>query len=82
MIGLEGAGLAVRPEDGFAEAVVRGLSSRRKAISPKWLYDARGSALYELICEQPEYYPPRIETALAIARRLTPTCVSCLSARL
>ncbi len=64
MIGLEGAGLAVRPVDGFADDVVEGLSLQQKAIPPKWLYDARGSALYELICEQPEYYPPRIETAL------------------
>jgi len=48
----------------FADDVLRGLSRPRKATPPKWLYDARGSALYELICEQPEYYPPRIETAL------------------
>jgi dimethylhistidine N-methyltransferase len=48
----------------FADDVVRGLSRPRKATPPKWLYDARGSRLYELICEQPEYYPPRIETAL------------------
>ncbi len=64
MIGLEGAELALGPAGGFAEDVVRGLSAPRKALSPKWLYDARGSALYELICEQPEYYPPRIETGL------------------
>jgi dimethylhistidine N-methyltransferase len=51
-------------DEGFADDVVRGLSRPRKATPPKWLYDARGSALYELICEQPEYYPPRIETAL------------------
>lgn len=48
----------------FAQDVVRGLSREQKATPPKWLYDTRGSALYELICEQPEYYPPRIETAL------------------
>jgi dimethylhistidine N-methyltransferase len=48
----------------FAEDVLEGLSCPRKATPPKWLYDARGSALYELICEQPEYYPPRIETGL------------------
>jgi dimethylhistidine N-methyltransferase len=48
----------------FAGDVVQGLSRPRKATPPKWLYDARGSALYELICEQEEYYPPRIETAL------------------
>jgi dimethylhistidine N-methyltransferase len=51
-------------DDGFADDVLRGLARPRKATPPKWLYDARGSALYELICEQPEYYPPRIETAL------------------
>ncbi len=63
MIGFEGE-LAVRPVDGFAQDVVRGLSAPRKWLPPKWLYDTRGSALYELICDQPEYYPPRIETAL------------------
>ena len=51
-------------EEAFADEALRGLSRPRKAIPPKWLYDARGSALYELICEQPEYYPPRLETAL------------------
>ena len=48
----------------FAEEAREGLARQRKAISPKWLYDARGGALYELICEQPEYYPPRVEAAL------------------
>ncbi len=62
----------------FLEEAVAGLSSRRKAISPKWLYDARGSALYELICEVPEYYPARTELAIleanapAIARAVGP----------
>jgi dimethylhistidine N-methyltransferase len=55
---------ATSRSDGFAADVVRGLSRSPKATSPKWLYDARGSALYELICDQPEYYPPRVETAL------------------
>jgi L-histidine N-alpha-methyltransferase len=41
-----------------------GLARARKALSPKWLYDERGSRLYELICEQPEYYPPRTEAAI------------------
>jgi dimethylhistidine N-methyltransferase len=68
MIEIEGAEIGIDlgdPERArFAEDVRLGLSARPKALSPKWLYDARGSALYELICEQPEYYPPRIETAL------------------
>ncbi|HET7824442.1 MAG TPA: L-histidine N(alpha)-methyltransferase [Anaeromyxobacter sp.] len=41
-----------------------GLARTRKALSPKWLYDARGGALYELICVQPEYYPPRVEAGI------------------
>jgi len=45
----------------FLEEAVAGLSAARKAMSPKWLYDERGSALYELICAQPEYYPTRTE---------------------
>jgi dimethylhistidine N-methyltransferase len=60
-----GLGLVVDEEAvRFAADVVHGLSRPRKATPPKWLYDARGSALYELICEQPEYYPPRIETGI------------------
>ncbi len=68
MIRIEGAEIELddRAVEGarFAEDVLRGLAASPKALPPKWLYDARGSALYELICEQPEYYPPRIETAL------------------
>jgi dimethylhistidine N-methyltransferase len=59
------AGRAAQGEvERFAQDVLHGLARPHKATPPKWLYDARGSALYELICEQPEYYPPRIETAL------------------
>ena len=45
----------------FLEEALAGLCDPRKSLSPKWLYDARGSALYELICELPEYYPARTE---------------------
>ncbi len=64
MIGLSEAGRTdeARAELArFQDDVLRGLSAPRKAIPPKWLYDARGSALYELICAQPEYYPTRTE---------------------
>ncbi len=54
---------AVR-EETFAEAVKSGLSAPRKTLSSKWFYDARGSALFEAICETPEYYPTRQEMAL------------------
>jgi dimethylhistidine N-methyltransferase len=49
---------------GFAADVVRGLSARQKSLSPKYFYDAAGSALFEAICRLDEYYPTRTETAL------------------
>jgi dimethylhistidine N-methyltransferase len=41
-----------------------GLGAREATISPKFLYDALGSKLFEAICELPEYYPTRTEAAL------------------
>lgn len=41
-----------------------GLSMIPKQISPKWFYDARGSALFEDITKLPEYYPTRTETKI------------------
>jgi len=43
------------------DAVLDGLSREDKRIPPKFFYDARGSKLFERICEQPEYYPPSVE---------------------
>lgn len=48
----------------FGEALRQGLSLRNKAISPKFFYDAAGSALFEQICALPEYYPTRTEIAM------------------
>lgn len=58
--------LTPEPDD-IAKEVVAGLSTRPRALPCKLLYDARGSELFERICEQPEYYPTRTE--LAITRR-------------
>lgn len=44
--------------------VLRGLLRVPKRLPSKYFYDARGSALFERICEQPEYYPTRDELAL------------------
>jgi len=44
--------------------VLRGLAARPKRLSPTYLYDAHGSALFELICRQPEYYLTRTELAI------------------
>jgi dimethylhistidine N-methyltransferase len=65
----------------FLEDVIAGLSRRRKALSPKYFYDERGSALFEAICELPEYYPTRTEMAMLqmhageMARCLGPDCL-------
>jgi dimethylhistidine N-methyltransferase len=40
------------------------LAAREAWISPKFLYDALGSKLFEAICELPEYYPTRTEAAI------------------
>jgi dimethylhistidine N-methyltransferase len=48
-------------EDQFAADVLAGLSASPKRLSPKYFYDAAGSALFERITELPEYYPTRCE---------------------
>ncbi|HZT51160.1 MAG TPA: L-histidine N(alpha)-methyltransferase [Stellaceae bacterium] len=55
-------------EESFRDAALGGLTRRRKAIPCRFLYDARGSALFERICELPEYYVTRAETALLAER--------------
>jgi dimethylhistidine N-methyltransferase len=62
----------------FRRAVLAGLAARSRAIPAKFLYDARGSALFDDICELPEYYLTRTETeilrrcAAEIGRRAGP----------
>lgn len=48
----------------FLDDVLSGLARSPKALSPKYFYDARGSELFEAICELPEYYPTRTELRL------------------
>lgn len=48
----------------FRRDILEGLSRRQKATPPIWLYDRRGSELFEAITALPEYYPTRTETAL------------------
>ena len=50
-------------EDGGAD-VVHGLSRSPKTVPPKYFYDDRGSQLFEQICDLPEYYLTRTETAI------------------
>jgi L-histidine N-alpha-methyltransferase len=51
----------------FRQSVVRGLSDTPRWLSCRYLYDAEGSALFERITEQPEYYLTRTEDALLAA---------------
>jgi dimethylhistidine N-methyltransferase len=50
--------------DSLADELVAGLRARPRHVAPKWFYDSTGSALFERICELPEYYPTRTEIAL------------------
>lgn len=51
----------------FEHDLLEGLSQPVRAISPKYFYDARGSALFDEICELPEYYPTRTELGILAA---------------
>jgi L-histidine N-alpha-methyltransferase len=48
----------------LANDVLDGLTRPFKELPPKHFYDMRGSALFERICELPEYYPTRTERAI------------------
>jgi dimethylhistidine N-methyltransferase len=50
-------------EQGLAE-VLRGLLYIPRQLSHVWLYDERGSRLFEKICQLPEYYLTRVETSI------------------
>jgi len=47
--------------EAFARDVAQGLVAPQKTLPAKYFYDARGSQLYEQICDLPEYYPYRAE---------------------
>ena len=47
--------------DDFRAAVLEGLSRTDKALPYRFLYDAKGSTLFDRITRLPEYYPTRTE---------------------
>ncbi|WP_051361895.1 L-histidine N(alpha)-methyltransferase [Solimonas soli] len=51
----------------YCGEVLRGLRRTPKRLPSKFFYDARGSALFERICEQPEYYLTRAELEIVDA---------------
>jgi L-histidine N-alpha-methyltransferase len=48
----------------FREDVLAGLGAPVPAIPARWLYDRRGSELFDEITRLPSYYPTRTETAI------------------
>ncbi|RNL78994.1 L-histidine N(alpha)-methyltransferase [Nocardioides marmorisolisilvae] len=48
----------------LVEDVRRGLSQHPRTLPPKWLYDNRGSELFDEITRLPEYYPFNAEHAI------------------
>ena len=74
---LDGAG----PGSELATDVRAGLSAPFKQLRPKYLYDERGSELFERITELPEYYQARTERSIlerqaaAIVAAADPQCL-------
>ena len=64
--------------DDFLAAALAGLGAEEKSLPCRFLYDARGSGLFDQICLLPEYYPTRTEIGILsdnageIAERLGP----------
>ena len=54
----------IATDPAFRADVLRGLAEPIPAIPARWLYDRRGSELFDEITRLPAYYPTRTETAL------------------
>jgi L-histidine Nalpha-methyltransferase len=69
------------PRSQFRSDVLTGLSRSPKEIPSKYFYDARGSTLFDRICELPEYYLTRTEISImrrhagSMAEALGPHCL-------
>lgn len=55
-------------QETFREAFLRTMGAPEKSIPCRFLYDARGSALFDEICDLPDYYPTRTEISILKAR--------------
>jgi dimethylhistidine N-methyltransferase len=58
----------VDADPAFLADVLAGLSAQRKVVPARWLYDRRGSELFEAITVLPEYYPTRTERSILESR--------------
>jgi len=57
-----------KADPAFRADVLNGLAEPIPAIPARWLYDHRGSELFDAITRLPSYYPTRTETALMTAK--------------
>lgn len=60
----------VKPGDAkraLRQEALQGLCCSPKELSPRWLYDERGSQLFDDITRLPEYYPTRREREILLA---------------
>jgi dimethylhistidine N-methyltransferase len=53
-------------QQSFLNEVLTGLAKPQKQIPAKFFYDRRGCELFDAICELPEYYLTRTETAMML----------------
>lgn len=69
------------PLDQFRDDVLSGLAGLEKSLPCKYLYDERGSRLFDEICDLEEYYPTRTELSILrghageMARELGENCL-------
>ncbi|HXG49908.1 MAG TPA: L-histidine N(alpha)-methyltransferase [candidate division Zixibacteria bacterium] len=59
---------AERPPDDPTTAILKTLSDQPRWLEAHYLYDDRGSDLFERICDLPEYYLTRTENSILEAR--------------
>ncbi len=51
-------------DSSLADDVLDGLTRPFKELPPKHFYDAVGAELFDRVCDEPEYYPTRVERAI------------------
>ena len=61
-----------RVDPQFRSDVLAGLAEPIPAIPARWLYDRRGSELFDDITRLPAYYPTRTETASSVFTAVAP----------
>jgi L-histidine Nalpha-methyltransferase len=66
--GLEAISPVETARERFRADAVIGLGLLPKRLAPKYFYDRHGSQLFDAICDLPEYYVTRAETAIMRAR--------------